>query len=444
MASAKTCNRCLKGGLRWVYIGAKWKLVESDGEMHRCGEIPKDIPLEVYEGTGGSMEQATTAGRIGHEPDMEPATETTPLGGVKAMESFSEAIQAVLKAETASEELVKDLAGATEQLLREAAKEAATKAASAGKQAAEQAARREQAMADNVNQAVEEARQALAAQMEQLVQPKVIELKIPHRDLTVEIDTGNEHKQYAQLMKLLLLGVHVFLPGQAGSGKTTAAIHAARDLKKVFQREDYEFLTISVTEMTSEARLAAWHDAQGRIVNTAFRRAYVEGHLFLLDEVDAGNPNVLAFVNMALSNHVAAFADGVYPVHEHFRCVVAGNTFGTGGSQLYVGRNTLDAAFLDRFYFLPWEVDERLELAVSQGYDVGNKEITAWVKWVQTVRAAHKDLGASAPQIVISPRASMTGAKLIAAGVHAKRDPVLEEALVWRGAKPEVRRKLGY
>lgn len=452
MAKAmKTCNRCGVGGLQWRELSpGKFRLQDASGALHEC-HLPADVPLEVQEVEakagiselviGGGVEQGNQATAAGDAHMTQSAT--TAADPQQLAHEWSEALAKMATGGEGEEkaDTAKQLADLTQQLLQQAAQQATEKVTQAAKQAAAKGAKTQQEMAEKVAEAVEQAKKQLAEEMRQLTAPQMIQITIPNRDLTVEVN-GEEHKQYAQLIKLLLLGVHVFLPGQAGSGKTTAAMHAARDLGKAFQREDYEFLTISVTEMTSESRLAGFYDAHGRIINTAFRRAYVEGHLFLLDECDAGNPNVLAFANMALSNGKAAFADGVHPAHEHFRCVVAGNTFGQGGSLLYVGRNALDAAFLDRFYFLPWEVDERLELAISRGYDLKSKEIPQWVGWVQQLRRKHGELGASAPQIVFSPRASIVGSKLLAAGVHTTfRDPKLAEALVWRGAKPEVRRK---
>lgn len=38
--------------------------------------------------------------------------------------------------------------------------------------------------------------------------------------------------------------------------------------------------------------------------------------------------------------------------HENFICMVACNTYGTGGDLNYIGRNRLDVATLDRFIVL--------------------------------------------------------------------------------------------
>jgi hypothetical protein len=65
-----------------------------------------------------------------------------------------------------------------------------------------------------------------------------------------------------------------------------------------------------------------------------------------------------------------------------------------------------DAAFLSRFVHLPWPYDGKLELAIS-----GNRQ---WTEYVQAVRAR---CAAKGIKVVISPRASIYGASLLAAGL---------------------------
>ncbi len=82
--------------------------------------------------------------------------------------------------------------------------------------------------------------------------------------------------------------------------------------------------------------------------------------MFLCDEIDAGNANVLATLNALLSQPIAAFPDGMVERHENFAFLAAGNTTGAGADMKFVGRNQLDGATLDRFVFVFWEYDEEL------------------------------------------------------------------------------------
>jgi cobaltochelatase CobS len=85
--------------------------------------------------------------------------------------------------------------------------------------------------------------------------------------------------------------------------------------------------------------------------------------------------------------------------------IAAGNTFGRGASREYVGRQQLDAATLDRFTVFEVDYDEALELAIA-----GNDD---WTRYVQKVRKA---VEREKVRAIVSPRASISGAKLLAVG----------------------------
>jgi len=245
-----------------------------------------------------------------------------------------------------------------------------------------------------------------------------VEVKLP--DATVR-DVGQQHKQFPTLLKMVASGCSVFLSGPAGSGKTTAAHSIAQALGLPFYFNG---------AIDSEYKLSGFIDAQGRIVSTAFRKAYTEGGVYLFDEVDSSlAPALLAF-NAHLANGSADFPGADQPVSRHpdFRCIAAGNTWGSGATAEYVGRNRLDAAFLDRFVKLAWGYDEVLERAIA-----GDDNWTSAVQ-VMRSRAAAKGL-----KVVISPRASIHGAKLLAAGLTLDE---VKEATVFSGLTAEQRRNL--
>src|SRR5699024_2303605 len=98
----------------------------------------------------------------------------------------------------------------------------------------------------------------------------------------------------------------------------------------------------------------------------------------LLDEIDAGNPNVLAALNSALANNYCAFPDGMVKRHDNFRVIAAANTFGSGANIVYAGRNPIDGATKDRFVFIDFDIDENMERQIA-----GND---TWVNIVQTIR----------------------------------------------------------
>ena len=244
-----------------------------------------------------------------------------------------------------------------------------------------------------------------------------VEIKLP--DTSKTIPTGLHHKVLPDIIKMLSAGVNIMLVGPAGSGKTTIAEQAAKALEIPFYFNG---------ALSSEYKLCGFVDAQGRIVSTAFRRAYETGGVYLFDEIDASMPDALLAFNAALSNGHADFPDGMVEKHENFRCIAAANTFGRGADRVYVGRNQLDGASLDRFCVVNVDYDDKLERTLTANDN--------WTDYVQKIRAAVFDLKI---RHVVSPRASINGARLLAAGMDRN---FVEEATIWKGLDSDSRQKI--
>ena len=223
-------------------------------------------------------------------------------------------------------------------------------------------------------------------------------------------DLGKQHFQFEKLSKYVQTKNNIFLVGSAGSGKTTAARNIAKALNIKF------YFTGAIN---SEYKLTGFIDAQGRIVNTEFRKAYEHGGLFLFDEIDASFPQAILAFNAALANDFMDFPDKKVPKHRNFYCIAAANTFGTGADRQYVGRNQLDAATLDRFITFNWEIDETLEHELANNHE--------WVNYVQKARKAASKIG---ERHIISPRASIQGADLLRIGIDRKE---VEKDVLWKG-----------
>lgn len=220
---------------------------------------------------------------------------------------------------------------------------------------------------------------------------KTIEVKRP--DAT-SIRMDGQHYKFDTLLKWCGRGKNVFLVGAAGSGKTTACRNVAKALS-------LDFFYIAISAQTTISQVFGYYDANGNYVGSLFRRAYENGGVFLLDEVDSGNANTLTGINAAIENGLAAFPDGMVEKHPNFVFVAAGNTWGTGADKQYVGRNQLDAAFLDRFIQIEWNYDEALELSYAP-----NSSYIPWITYVQKVRAFCQ---AQKMKVVISPRKTING-----------------------------------
>lgn len=162
---------------------------------------------------------------------------------------------------------------------------------------------------------------------------------------------GHTHQAFEKTLKLASIRQNVLLVGPAGSGKTALAAQVAQAL-------GLPFSFVSCSGGMSENQLTGWLlpiEAGGAFgyVSARFVDAFEKGGVFLLDEIDAADENVLLAVNAALANGKLTIpqrhANPVALRHKDFVCIAAANTFGHGGDLTYSGRNRLDGATLDRF-----------------------------------------------------------------------------------------------
>lgn len=181
---------------------------------------------------------------------------------------------------------------------------------------------------------------------------------------------GVKHMQLPSLINMVGAGLNVMLTGSAGSGKTHAATQVAEAL-------GLKFYALSVGAQTSKSDIVGFIDAGGTYRTTPFRQAYEKGGVFVMDEIDAGNSNVLIQINSALSNGICSFPDKQVKAHKDFHFIATANTYGKGESIKYVGRNRLDAATLDRFTIIHWDIDEKVERAIAGNDTAMYNAITA-------------------------------------------------------------------
>lgn len=153
---------------------------------------------------------------------------------------------------------------------------------------------------------------------------------------------------------------------------------------------------------TNDWSLLGFINPTGSYIPGHMRQPFEHGGVFVLDEIDNTNPSVLTTINGALSGSSYLFPDTLVQKHPDFVVVGCANTYGTGPDRLYVGRNQLDAATLDRFKKIAWGYDEEAE------FDWAGRDKTPWIQYVQRVRACASKLSM---RVVVSPRASIGGAK---------------------------------
>lgn len=249
----------------------------------------------------------------------------------------------------------------------------------------------------------------LSNEVDKLKAIKSVELKISVND-NIAVTLSKQHKSFEILLKIIGSKLNAYIVGPAGSGKTTAAKNCAKVLGVNF------YFTGAIS---SEYKLTGFIDAQGKIVSTDFRKAYENGGLFLFDEIDASYPQALLAFNAALANDFMDFPDGRINRHKDFYCIAAANTFGLGADRMYIGRNQLDAASVDRFVFVDWSYDKELEREIAGD--------NAWVVYVQAIRNVVDNLKI---RHVVSPRASIYGAKLLKSGLSKSQ---VEDLVIWKG-----------
>ena len=257
-------------------------------------------------------------------------------------------------------------------------------------------------------------------------EPREVEVTFPEIPELDPKEMGRVHNDFEVVLKAVSAGVNVNLIGPAGSGKTTLAKQVAEALSLEF------FFTGAIQ---SEHKLLGFMDAHGNYVETSFYRAWTQGGLFLFDEIDGSHAKAIVALNAALANMVCDFPCGTIPAHENFVCIAAGNTYGRGANRMYVGRTQLDAASLDRFVDIAIDYDEALEVELAARVN-GSDEAKQFVQFVQKARANANKNGL---QIVVSPRASIHGSKLLAAGIDVER---VKHMTLFRGHSEDVIKQL--
>ena len=166
------------------------------------------------------------------------------------------------------------------------------------------------------------------------------------------------HSKFQLIKSCVERNIPVYLAGPAGSGKN----HTLEQVAKALGLEFY--FTNSVQQ---EYKLTGFIDAGGTFHETEFYKAFKNGGLFFLDEMDASIPEVLVLLNAAIANGYFEFPNGKITAHENFRVVAAGNTVGSGADEAYTGRMVLDQATLDRFAIIDFGYDLKIELALAKG-----------------------------------------------------------------------------
>ena len=235
-----------------------------------------------------------------------------------------------------------------------------------------------------------------------------------------------------RLLKLILADFNVYLWGDAGTGKTSAALRALVLLKRQCEIDTLDMSTF-------RSMIQGYMTPTGEPVHTAFTRCWCDGKGYVADETDNAPGHVQTLFNSALANGHAALAWGNVARKDGFSFIGTGNTPGRP-TRAFPDRKPMSAAFMDRLYFVYWPLDEAIE-ARAAGMMIPNRPArpepkpikpSDWVTWVKLVREwAKKEM----PTLMVTPRASLAGLQALAIGESCEE---VAHALVFRGADNEL------
>ena len=237
-----------------------------------------------------------------------------------------------------------------------------------------------------------------AAQPKTIIQERIKEVNFSKPTPAPVIIDITKHSKHSIIKSCITADIPVYLVGEAGTGKNFTLQAIAEELDMDF------YFTNSVSQ---EYKVTGFIDAGGLYHNTEFYKAFTNGGIFFLDEMDASIPEVLVLLNAAIANKYFEFPNGKVTAHKDFRVVAAGNTVGSGADELYTGRSVIDSATLDRFVVIDFDYDQNIELMLAKG----NKEL---VNFIRSLRQSCKKQGIRA---TFSYRAIINITKLESLGI---------------------------
>lgn len=156
--------------------------------------------------------------------------------------------------------------------------------------------------------------------------------------------TGKVTDNFKKIVTTVKKGYPLYMYGDAGTGKS----HTAKQVADALGLNFYESQQVLFAH-----EMKGYGDAGGNFVPTPFFKAFTEGGLFFLDEIDASQPEALVVLNTAIANGRFDFpVIGNVKAHENFRVIAAGNTKMTGADLEYTARSVQDASTKNRFFFV--------------------------------------------------------------------------------------------
>jgi cobaltochelatase CobS len=216
---------------------------------------------------------------------------------------------------------------------------------------------------------LEERSNEILAHVNRVAKPREVAIAVKVGDAELKKLKQTAHPNLAEVLSFLSIGLSPLLVGPAGCGKTFLGEQAAEALSV-----NYGHLCFSAG--VSETWLFGRQTPKG-FVEGEFSKLYKNGGLFLADEMDAADANLLLTINTALANGKMynPISGESIERHKDFHFVGTANTFGKGGNNVYTGRSRLDAATLDRFTVIEVDYMKEVEDTICP-----HDELASWLR----------------------------------------------------------------
>ena len=242
-----------------------------------------------------------------------------------------------------------------------------------------------------------------------------------------EAQKNNRHYMTDEVVKRLKCLGKAFLVGPAGTGKSTLAMCACREIFGIEGPVEAvvksgKFAQISFSPDTVSADMLGFTDVNGVFHETEIIRVFRDGGLILFDEMDDADASLLVKLNTMLANRVIPIPGGVVTQNEECYIVGTANTYGKGGNSMYVGRSRLDAATLDRWKMSTIDVDYDVKLEEGiVARTIGEKYPQAAKELIIATRVIRELIQANKWKQICSTRFVIDGCKMVAAGYSIKK-----------------------
>lgn len=266
----------------------------------------------------------------------------------------------------------------------------------------------------------------------QLVDRKALEIEVKAWDGTTR-KVGTAHKMFSTLLYYVSQRRNCYLHGPMGVGKSFACAQVAESL-------GLPYYYISLNPQSPASLLTGFINAHGDYSESLFFRAYRNGGVFCIDELDNASPSLLTTLNSALANGHASFPVGMVERHPDFILVATGNTTGRGGDFQHPERRRIDEATLDRLTFLCFSYDTELEMSLALAQ---NLEATPWVEWIWNVRAyVENPSNGIRGGIYATQRAILAGSFDLANGPETLTILEIADRVVFKGMDKDTKIKI--